>query len=218
MYVLSWRTVYALVRALFLCLFPSLLRNSGNKHQNSLLVSAQTVRLLSPYIFLYVYNYLLLFLFWWWCWDHFLNIGPWNGILLLLVCWWYCKHFKILTQYPWNIIHLIKWFYVDASMLLWPSQYLIDFHGILYISMWIYCWCVDHIPYIYMYIILYKCLWRIIYECMVLLLLYFIYTYDNKLGQHFFRLYGYVAFGWSSADLLSIGAEKITPVKFTSKG
>ena len=36
MYVLSWRTVYALTsyRVLFWCLFPSLLRNSGNKHQN----------------------------------------------------------------------------------------------------------------------------------------------------------------------------------------
>ena len=30
-YVLSWRTVYALTRVLFWCLFPSLLRNSGLK-------------------------------------------------------------------------------------------------------------------------------------------------------------------------------------------
>ena len=40
MYVLLWRTVYALTRVLFCCLFPSLLRNSGNKHQNDHLVSA----------------------------------------------------------------------------------------------------------------------------------------------------------------------------------
>ena len=40
MYVLSWQTVYALTRVLFWCLFPSLLRNSGNKHQNNPLVSA----------------------------------------------------------------------------------------------------------------------------------------------------------------------------------
>ena len=40
MYVLLWRTVYALTRVLFWCLFPSLLRNSGNKHQNNPLVSA----------------------------------------------------------------------------------------------------------------------------------------------------------------------------------
>ena len=39
-YVLLWRTVYALTRVLFWCLFPSLLRNSGNKHQNNPLVSA----------------------------------------------------------------------------------------------------------------------------------------------------------------------------------
>ena len=35
MYVLSWRTVYKLTRVLFWCLFPSLLRSSGNKHQNN---------------------------------------------------------------------------------------------------------------------------------------------------------------------------------------
>ena len=36
MYVLLWRTVYALTRVLFWCLFPSLLRNSGNKNQITL--------------------------------------------------------------------------------------------------------------------------------------------------------------------------------------
>ena len=54
MYVLSRRTVSALTRALFLCLFPMLLRNSGNKHQNIPLVSAETVRHSSTYIILYV--------------------------------------------------------------------------------------------------------------------------------------------------------------------
>ena len=43
-FVLSWRTVYALNRVLFWCLIPSLLGNSGNKHQNYPLVSAWTVR------------------------------------------------------------------------------------------------------------------------------------------------------------------------------
>ena len=38
MYVLSWRTVSALTRVLFL------FRNSGNKHQNNPLVSAETIR------------------------------------------------------------------------------------------------------------------------------------------------------------------------------
>ena len=54
MYVLSWRTVSALTRVLFWYLFPSLLRNSGNKHQNNPLVSAETVRHSSTYIILYV--------------------------------------------------------------------------------------------------------------------------------------------------------------------
>ena len=54
MYVLSWRTVSALTRVLFWYLFPSLLRNSENKHQNNPLVSAETVRHLSIYIILYI--------------------------------------------------------------------------------------------------------------------------------------------------------------------
>ena len=40
---------------LFLCLFPSLLRNSGNKHKNNPLVSAETVRHSSTYIILYIF-------------------------------------------------------------------------------------------------------------------------------------------------------------------
>ena len=35
MYILSWRTVSALTQVLFWCLFPSLLCNLGNKHQNN---------------------------------------------------------------------------------------------------------------------------------------------------------------------------------------
>ena len=54
MYILSWRTVSALTRELFWYLFPSLLPNSGNKHQNNPLVSAGTVRHSSAYIILYV--------------------------------------------------------------------------------------------------------------------------------------------------------------------
>ena len=40
MYVLAWRTIYALTRVLFWCLCPPLQHNSGNKHQNIPLVSA----------------------------------------------------------------------------------------------------------------------------------------------------------------------------------
>ena len=53
MFLLSWRTVSALTRVLFLCLFHSLLHNSGNKHKNNTLVSAETVHHSSTYIILY---------------------------------------------------------------------------------------------------------------------------------------------------------------------
>ena len=53
MYVLSWRTVSVLTRVLFWYLFHSLLRNSGIKHQNNPLVSAETIRHSSTYIILY---------------------------------------------------------------------------------------------------------------------------------------------------------------------
>ena len=54
MYALLWRTVYTLTRVLFWCLFPSLLRNSGNKHQINTLVSTYTVCHPSTYIILYL--------------------------------------------------------------------------------------------------------------------------------------------------------------------
>ena len=38
-HVLEWRTVYALTRELFWCLFPELRSNGGNKHQNNTQVS-----------------------------------------------------------------------------------------------------------------------------------------------------------------------------------
>ena len=53
-YVLSWQTVSVLTRVLFWCLFPSLLRNSGNKHQNNPLVMAETVRHSSTYTIPYI--------------------------------------------------------------------------------------------------------------------------------------------------------------------
>ena len=53
MYVLEWRTVSALTQVWFLCLFPSLLRNSGNKHKNNPLVRAETVCHSITYIILY---------------------------------------------------------------------------------------------------------------------------------------------------------------------
>ena len=43
MYVLSWWTVSAPTRGLFWYLFPSLQSNEGNKHQNNIQMSAETV-------------------------------------------------------------------------------------------------------------------------------------------------------------------------------
>ena len=53
MYVLSWRTVSALTQVLFLWLFPSLFRNSGNKHKNNPLLNAETVPHSNTCIILY---------------------------------------------------------------------------------------------------------------------------------------------------------------------
>ena len=54
MYVLEWRTVSALTRELFWCLFPELRSNEGNKHQNNTGVSAETVHQESIYIILFL--------------------------------------------------------------------------------------------------------------------------------------------------------------------
>ena len=52
MYVIEWRTVSALARGLFLCSFPDLRTNVGNKHQNDTRVSAETFRHESSYFIL----------------------------------------------------------------------------------------------------------------------------------------------------------------------
>ena len=54
MYVLEWRTVSALTRGLFWCLFPELRSNEGNKYQNNTRVSPETVRHESTYIILFL--------------------------------------------------------------------------------------------------------------------------------------------------------------------
>ena len=53
MNVLEWRTVSALTRGLFWCLFPEL-RSYNYKHQNNTRVSAETVRHESTYIMLFL--------------------------------------------------------------------------------------------------------------------------------------------------------------------
>ena len=53
MYALPRRTVYALTRRLVWCLFPSLVVNSGNPHQNKPVLSSWKVPHSSPYMILY---------------------------------------------------------------------------------------------------------------------------------------------------------------------
>ena len=50
MYVVGWRTALVLTRD-FLCLFPELRNNEGNKHQHDTRGSAETVRHEGTYIF-----------------------------------------------------------------------------------------------------------------------------------------------------------------------
>ena len=54
MYVLEWRTVNALTRGLFWCLFPELRSNKGDEHQNNTQVSAHTLCHKSAYIILFL--------------------------------------------------------------------------------------------------------------------------------------------------------------------
>ena len=57
MYVLEWRTVSTLTKGLFLCLFPELRSNEGNKHKNNTWMSVGTVRHESTYIILFLTRY-----------------------------------------------------------------------------------------------------------------------------------------------------------------
>ena len=54
MCVLEWRTVSALTKGLFWCLFPELRSNDGNKYQNNTRVSTETVYHESTYVILFL--------------------------------------------------------------------------------------------------------------------------------------------------------------------
>ena len=54
MYVLEWRTVSALTRGLFWCLFPNLRSNERNKYQNNTRLSTEKNRHESTYIILFL--------------------------------------------------------------------------------------------------------------------------------------------------------------------
>ena len=55
MYVLSYWYCFSAQSSIILVLFPSLLRNSGNKHQNNTPMGAETVRPSSTNVILYIF-------------------------------------------------------------------------------------------------------------------------------------------------------------------
>ena len=80
MYVFSWRIVSVLTRVLRCCLFHSVLRISGNKHQNNTLVGAGTVRHSSTYIILYILFRTLIF-------SSLLLVLDNAAVISVFICW-----------------------------------------------------------------------------------------------------------------------------------
>ena len=99
MYVLEWRTVSALARGLFWCLFPELRSNEGNTHQNNTRVSAETVRHESTYIILFLTRH-----------NEFINDGKNVDLYTsspcftrsFSFCWWRHNRLAMTSQWPDN--------------------------------------------------------------------------------------------------------------------
>ena len=79
MYVLSWRTISALTRVLFLFLF---------KHQNNPLVSAETVRHSSTYIIIYLLKQ----------WSWYIERQARMGVISCGVGWFWAILLKEINQ------------------------------------------------------------------------------------------------------------------------
>ena len=80
----------------FLYLFPSLLHNSGNKHQNNPLVSAESVRHSSTYIILYIFNCIRLPARW-----AYASLVILSKILRDIACYFNCYDYYLLAFYLW---------------------------------------------------------------------------------------------------------------------
>ena len=119
MYVLEWRTVSALTRELFWCLFPELRSNEGNKHQNNTWVSAETVHHKSTYINLFLtwhnesinddkndnlYTYFPIF-------TH----RPRVSLAWCSVCWWRHNRLLMTSQLPDNC-DAVTWIVISNSL------------------------------------------------------------------------------------------------------
>ena len=113
MYVFSWRTVSALTRGLFRCLFPELLSNEGNKYQNNARVSAETVRHESTYIILFfirqnesINNYEKTTSF-----TH----RPHVSLARFSFCWWHRSRLLMTSQWLDNC-DAITWIVISNSL------------------------------------------------------------------------------------------------------
>ena len=103
MYVLEWRTVSALMRVSFWCLFPELRSNEGNKHQNNTHVGAKTVCHEGTNIILFLTRH-----------DESMNDGkmtifthrPHVSLAQFPFCWWRHKQLLKTSQWPdsWDAI------------------------------------------------------------------------------------------------------------------
>ena len=111
-HVLEWRTVSALTRVLFWCLFPELRSNEGNKHQNNTRVSDKTVRLESTYIILFLTRH-----------NESINDDektmfthrPRVSLAQFSFCWW--RHHRLLmtSQWPDNC-DAVTWIMISTSL------------------------------------------------------------------------------------------------------
>ena len=112
MYVLEWRTVSALTRVLFWCLFPELRSNEGNKHQNNTRVSAETVHHESTYIILFLTRH-----------NESLNDDkttifthrPRVSLAQFSFCWWRHKQLLITSRWP-DHCDEITWIMISNSL------------------------------------------------------------------------------------------------------
>ena len=100
LYVLEWRTVYALTKGLYWCLFPELRNNEVNIKQNNTQMSAWTVRHESTYIIKFLTRH-----------NESMNNDK-NDVLHTLVtrvslarftiCWWRHSRLLVTSQWPEN--------------------------------------------------------------------------------------------------------------------
>ena len=112
MYIFERRTVSALTRELFWCLFPELRSNHGNKHQNNTPVRAETVHHECIYIILFL------------TWQHEsinddknedLHASSRVSLAQFSFCWW--RHNRLLMTSQWlDNCDAITWIMICNSL------------------------------------------------------------------------------------------------------